>query len=131
MGSASVDPDSSTDLISVRVDVSMNGPAGCFEAVLRSGGGLSVSRGDSITASLGYEDQETVFTGIVDGVDSGLDTFRVFGLNSLSKLMRNRANTFYEKQTCGAVVTDMAGTAEVSTGDVDDGLTLPFYTVDS
>ena len=36
MGSASVDQDSSTDLISLRVDMTMNGPAGCFEAVLRS-----------------------------------------------------------------------------------------------
>ena len=131
MGSASVDPDSSTDLISLRVDMSMNGPAGCFEAVLRSSGGLSVSRGDTITASLGYDDQENVFTGVVDVVDAGFHTLRVFGLNSIAKMMRRRANTFYESQTCGAIVTDMAGTAEVSTGDIDDGLTLPYYTVDS
>lgn len=131
IGSASVDQDSSTDLVSVRVDMTMNGAAGCFEAVLRSSGGLSVSRGDTITASLGYEDQENVFTGAVDGVDAGFQTLRVFGLNSIAKLMRNRANTYYEKQTCGAIVTDMAGTAEVTTGDVSDGLTLPFYTVDS
>lgn len=131
MGSASVDQDSSTDLLSVRVDLGINGPAGCFEAVLRSGGGVSVSRGDTITASLGYEDQETVFTGTVDAVDAGLHAIRVFGLNSLSKMMRYRANTLYESQTCGAIVTDMAGTANVSTGDIDDGLTLPFYTVDS
>ncbi|MDG7005705.1 MAG: hypothetical protein JRM86_02090 [Nitrososphaerota archaeon] len=131
MGSASVDQDSSTDLISLRVDMTMNGPAGCFEAVLRSSGGLSVARGDTITASLGYEDRESVFTGTVDGVDAGFQTLRVFGLNSVSKMMRNRANTYYEKQTCGAIVTDMAGTAGVTVGDVSDGLTLPFYTVDS
>ncbi|HUI01876.1 MAG TPA: hypothetical protein VLX56_09645 [Nitrososphaerales archaeon] len=131
MGSASLDPESSTDLLSVRVDMAMNGPAGCFEAVLRSGGGLSVARGDTVTASLGYDDQETVFTGVVDTVDARLHTLRVFGLNSLSKMMRNRANTFYESQTCGAIVTDMAGTADVSTGEVEDGLTLPFYTIDS
>ena len=131
MGSESVDPDSSTDLVSVRVDASINGPAGCFEAILRSSGGLSVSRGDTITASLGYDDQENVFTGVVDVVDTSFNTVRVFGLNSLSKMMRNRANTAYESQTCGAIVTDMAGTAEVTTGTIDDGLTLPYYTVDS
>lgn len=131
MGSARVESDSSTDLISMRVDMTMNGAAGCFEAVLRSSGGLSVSRGDTITASLGYDDQETVFTGVVDGVDAGFQTIRVFGLNSTAKLMRNRANTYYEKQTCGAIVADMAGAAEVSTGEISDGLTLPFYTVDS
>ena len=131
IGSASVDPDSGTDLISVRVDASTNGPAGCFEAVLRSSGGLSFSKGDSITASLGYDDLETVFTGAVDVVDAGFHTVRVFGLSSISKMMRNRANTGYESQTCGAIVTDMAGTADVSTGEVEDGLTLPYYTVDS
>ncbi len=131
MGSASVDPDSSTDLISLRIDTSMNGPAGCFEAVLRSSGGLSVSRGDSITASLGYDDTENVFTGVVDVVDAGFHTVRVFGLNSIAKMMRRRANTSYESQTCGAIVSDMAGTAEVTPGDVEDGLTLPYYIVDS
>jgi phage protein D len=132
IGSSSIDPDSSTDLISLRTDTSINGPAGCFEAVLRSGGSASASRGDSVTCSLGYDgDEENVFTGLVDAVDAGMHTVRVFGLNSLSKMMRQRANTFYESQTCGAIVSDMAGTAEVSTGDVDDGLTLPYYTVDS
>jgi len=131
IGSASLDPDSSTDLISVRVDMTMNGQAGCFEAVLRSSGGLSVSKGDSITASLGYDDTETVFTGVVDGVDAGFHTLRVFGLNSISKMMRQRANSYYESQTCGAIVSDMAGTASVTEGDIEDGLTLPFYTVDS
>jgi phage protein D len=132
IGSSSIDPDSSTDLISLRMDSSINGPAGCFEAVLRSAGGSGFSRGDSITVSLGYDDdQENVFTGVVDVVDAGLHTVRIFGLDSLSKMMRQRANTAYESQTCGAIVSDMAGTADVSTGTVDDGLTLPYYTVDS
>jgi len=132
IGSSSIDPDSSTDLISLRMDASMNGPAGCFEVVLRSAGGAGISRGDPITVSLGYDDdQETVFTGVVDVVDAGLHTVRIFGLNSVSKMMRKRANTVYESQTCGAIVSDMAGTADVSAGDVEDGLTLPFYTIDS
>jgi phage protein D len=131
MGSAIVDSVSSTDLMSVRVDMTMNGQAGWFEAVLRSAGDLTVSRGDPITASLGYGEDEKVFTGIVDGVDANLHGIRIFGLNCLSKMMRNRANTSYEKQSCGAIVIDMAGTANVNLGVVSDGLTLPFYTADS
>jgi phage protein D len=132
IGSSSIDPDSSTDLISLRVDMTMNGPAGCAESVLRLGsGGLGVEKGDSVTVSIGYKDDLTdVFTGVVDVLNPGFHSARVFALNSVSKLMRSRGNNYYEGQTCGAIVSDLVSTAEVTAGDVEDGLTLPYYAVD-
>jgi hypothetical protein len=133
VGSAAIERGGTGDLVSIRVFTDMEGRAGLCELVLRANDPeLEFSVGDSFDVSLGYVDDTTkVFTGSIDEVVREVDYDRVVALNSLSKLQRFHTDKLFENQTCGAIVTDLAGSANVSTGDIEDGAQLPFYAVDS
>ncbi len=133
LGSAAVERGGAGDLVSVRVSTDLEGRAGLCELVVRANdSNLDFSVGDSMDASLGYVDDTTkVFTGTIDSVFRELDYDRIVSLNSVAKLQRYRTDKLFENQTCGAIVTDLAASANASTGDVQDGLQLPFYAVDS
>jgi phage protein D len=132
IGSASIDPDTSDDLISLRVSLDMDRAADCLDCSLRiRDAGFNLRKDDPISVSLGYKDNLTdIFKGVVDFLDLDSDEGRVFGLNSISKLLRLRVDRFYERQSCGAIVRDLAGAANVSVGDVQNGIQLPYYAID-
>lgn len=133
IGSESIDPDSSDDLISIRLSLDMDRAADCFDSHLRiRDQGFKFASDDAVSVSLGYKDKLTdVFKGLVDFVDLDFYSARVFGLNSISKLLRLRVDRFYEHQSCGAIVSDLANKAKVSTSNIEDGIQLPYYAVDS
>jgi phage protein D len=133
LGDHTLDPEESTELISLRVDSSMGRRAGSLDCTLRLGeAGMAVTKGDSATVSLGYDDKlSQVFQGIVDTVDPGAHSVHVLALNSISKLQQKRADKFYEKQNCGAIVKDLAGDVSVTVDKVQNGIQLPYYAVDS
>jgi hypothetical protein len=133
LGSATVERGGTGDLVSVRVSSDMDGRAGLTEVILSADNpDLEFAVGDSFDVSLGYVDDTTkVFTGTIDSVVKDFGYMRVVALNSLGKLQRFRTDKYFENQTCGAIVSDLAGSANVSTGDLEDGVQLPFYAVDS
>lgn len=128
-GSLSVSSDESDDLLSLRVSREMDGRAGCLNCTVRTGnGGFNLSKGDDVSASLGYKgDLSSAFKGSLDAFTVGLYSAKILALDSIAKLQRARTNKVYEQQTCGSIVSDLAGEASVDTDSIDDGVTLPYY----
>jgi hypothetical protein len=133
LGSATVERGGTGDLVSVRASTDMDGRAGLCRVVLSADNpDLEFAVGDTFDVSLGYVDDTTkVFTGTIDSVVKEFGYIRVLALNSIAKLQRFRTDKYFENQTCGAIVSGLAGSANVSAGAVEDGVQLPFYAVDS
>jgi phage protein D len=126
--------DWSESLLSVTVDCAL--APGVDRAAIRLAAGPdapSPAVGDTGTIALGYEDggTEVVFTGAVDSVAAGVHgVIRVVAANAGSAIARVRVNRAYEQQKAGDVVSDLAGEAGASTGDVRPGADLAFFVVD-
>ncbi len=89
------------------------------------------SVGDSGTIELGYDSTSVVFTGTVDSVSLGVHgVTRIVAANAGTALARVRVNRAYEQQKAGDVVSDLAGEAGASTGDVRPGADLAYFVVD-
>jgi phage protein D len=54
----------------------------------------------------------------------------VTGLSFALRLLDLRVNQVYENQSAGNIVSDLAGRANVMTGEVSDGLRFPMYAID-
>ena len=132
VGSVTIDPETADDLASIRVSLDMDRGADYADCHLRiRENGLTFHPTDALSLSLGYKDTLTpVFKGEVVGLEPSFYSTRVFGVNSIVKLLRFRVNRFYERQRSGLVVKDLAGKANVSLGQIEDGIQWPYYTVD-
>jgi hypothetical protein len=94
----------------------------------------SVALGDTGSVALGFEDEGTVtvFTGAVRAVHRTIaGTTRVAAANAGAALSAFRLDQGYERQSAGAIVSDLAGRAGVETGSIEDGANLPYYVIDS
>ena len=115
--------------VALRVQRGMGGAAESLEVDLAQRQG--VAPGDAATLALGYDGStETVFTGTVVEVRPGLQGTRVLALGRLDALLRLRLARRWDSRSAGSLVRDLAGEAGLSTGQVDDGPTLPSYAVD-
>src|SRR5207244_2949061 len=93
----------------------------------------SVALADSGNVSFGYEDDElaAVFSGAVSAIRRSIaGPLRVIAVNGSSRLAAIRVNQSYERQKAGDIVRDLASTASVDTGNIEDGPEFPFYVVD-
>jgi hypothetical protein len=120
-----------TDLI-----VTLDLDAWLDAAVLSLGqvGGLVPALDDHAVVELGYADDGSlsqVFDGYVDVIEPGLLIGRVTVTSAARALARLFVDETYEGQTAGAIVTDLAGRANVDTASIDDGITFPAYVIDS
>lgn len=133
IGSETIDPSSADDLVGLRVSLDMSGRADSLHTTLRiRDQGFKFAKNDAVSVSLGYVDDLTdVYKGLVDSINLDFYSGRILALNSIWKLLRLRVDKFYEKQSCGAIVSDLAGVASVSTGAIQDGIQLPYYAADS
>ncbi|MCP8307905.1 MAG: hypothetical protein H3Z53_02595 [archaeon] len=132
IASDTLDPSTSDDVVSIYVNLSMDIPVDSFEVILRmSDKSLKFKQDDDVSISLGY-DQELidVFKGKVDVVKPEVSKIRVTGLNSIWKLINQRTNRLYEKQSAGKIVSDLAKASGVATGEITDGINLPSYVID-
>ncbi len=129
LGNMALAPSQAADLETFQVRLSMEAPADSFEAVLRNSSSSSkVKSEDPVSVSLGYDTDLThVFAGSVDVVEVGMSRLRILGLSNMAKLLKLRVNRTYLKQTAGDIVKDLCNMAQVSTGDVQDGVTLPSF----
>ncbi len=132
IASDTLEPSTSDDVVSIYVNLSMDIPADIFEAILRmSDKSLKFKQDDDISISLGYNQQIIgVFKGKVDTVKPEVSKLRVTGLNSIWKLINQRMNRLYEKQSAGKIVSDLAKASGVATGEIMDGISFPSYAVD-
>lgn len=93
----------------------------------------SVTVGDDLTISLGYEDAGPVqvFAGSIDRIRHRIDGTVVVGIsNGGADLARLRLNQSYEQQKAGQIVRDLAGRVGIDGGTVEDGTELAFLAVD-
>ena len=117
-------------LISVTVETRTAPGVDVADLRIAAGDGIP-SVGDAGTIELGYDAPSTVFTGTVDSVALGVHgVVRVLAANGGAALARLRVNRAYEQQKAGDVVSDLAGEAGASTGDVRPGADLPYFVVD-
>jgi phage protein D len=118
-------------LVVLRTDADLLAPAATLDVQVGSPLNISPAEGDPVKLELGYDSSlATVFTGTVDQVRPNLLHLHVQALADPAKLLYLRVNQVYENQTAGQVISDLAGQAGVTTGAVQSGLDLPFYTVD-
>lgn len=107
----------------------MGGAAESLEIDLQQRQG--VAPGDDATLALGFDGStETVFSGTVVEVLPGLQGVRVLALGRMDALLRLRKAQRWEQRSAGSVLRDLAGAAGLTTGQVDDGPTLPSFAID-
>lgn len=94
-----------------------------------------VALGDSGAIGFGFGDEtEPAFTGQVDTVKRRLaGGRRVTLVNGGAQLARQRLDMSFQDQTAGEIVEALLGAADpaITSGAVEDGITYPFYAVDS
>lgn len=87
--------------------------------------------GDKVTLSLdGGEGAAGVFTGTVTAVRRGPARIDVHAVDAAGRLARQRPATTYEQVNAGSVISDLAGAADVKTGEIEDGVALAWYAAD-
>ena len=109
--------------------MSMDAPSNLFEGFLRvKEQGLEFDKGDSVIVSLGY-DEDTQDRRVqrieYDTLSSKFSRVSVYALSSMSNLCNLHIDRFYEQQTAGAVIKDLALTVGVDLDEVADGIHLP------
>ena len=119
-------------IISLRVSLNMNMPAGIFETLFDlTDKSSKIERGEEVSVQLGYEDNlHEVFKGFVDDMEPGISEIRITGFNTASKLLELRVNQVYEQQSAKEIVCDLAQKANVQTEEISDGISFPMYVVD-
>jgi len=104
----------------------MDFPVNRAEATLRgSRTAWGFENDDEMSAALGYEGELMgVFRGRVGIVEADVTTVRVVGVGSTWRLVNQKVNRLYEKQTAGAIVSDLAASADVYTAEVQAGFEM-------
>jgi phage protein D len=133
IGSSSVEHDTSEDVIDINVRVGMDTAPGHFETKINlKEDSVAVDKNETVTVSLGYDndgkkDLTDVFVGKVESINT-MDS-KVMVLSPLTKLYNLRIDRFYDNQSAGVIVKDLAKEAGVETEIVSDGLNLPSFVV--
>jgi phage protein D len=111
------------------VDRDMSFAADYLELELTSRSGIALD--DEFTVALGHEDERrTVFTGNVVEICPALVGVRIRALGKMNALLKLRTAATYEGQSVGSIVRDLIGQAGLDAGTIDDGPTLPRFTID-
>lgn len=127
---SSADP--RTELVDLDVLHELSSPAGhCRVTAYSAGGSLgAIAPGDEMTVELTAGSvSATVATATVQSVDASLERVALVGRTGMQQLAETRVNQVYENQSLGQVVRDLAGQAEVDTGDVEAGSRHPYLVV--
>jgi phage protein D len=111
----------------------MDVPADSLDIRLANVEGLTVAKGDIVSVELGYADGalSKVIEAPVDCIESAVTALRIRGLSAMTNLLALHVYQTYEEQTAGDIVTDLAGQAEITTGDIEDGIEFAAYVVDN
>jgi prophage tail gpP-like protein len=92
---------------------------------------LDAAPGDDVVVSLDSGEQDdTVFTGIVDRIRRTPSVTIVNAINAGGVLARTRPSVTFDHITGGGVVRQLCSEAAVDPGDIDAGVSLPYYVAD-
>jgi len=134
IGTTTIDPTTNlaASVVSIGVEVDVDVPASSLAITLGNVNELTVTEGDPVSVELGYADDGLcrVIEGAVEALESSVTTLQVKGLSPMTKLLDLRLHQTYEKQTAGAIVSDLAGQAGLTVGEAQDGIEFPAYVVD-
>lgn len=131
IGGVSLDPSRPDQHEGLNIQLGIQVPANSFQVVLRptsATSGIKVS--DPVAVSLGYDSKLTrVFAGAVDAIEIGTFSLRIHCLSEMVKLMNLKTNQTYLAQNAGQITRDLCSKAQVSAGDIQDGVSLPSFFV--
>ena len=135
VGSTIIKSGLSDTSISLLVDMTMDSYAGHAEIVLRikEDNKIQFKKNSPITVSIGYDKNLVpIFSGKINSLSIDLSQITIIALNSIYSLCNLRIDRFYENQTAGDIVKDLAKEASVKVdNDVANGFKFPYYAVDS
>ncbi len=140
-----IEPDTSDDLTIINVKLGMNNASApnYFEGVLRrrKGQDRGFAKGDPVRISLGYRNNDDggngksdltdVFNGSIYSAKAQDTKIKITALTPFIKLCNLRLDRFYEQQSAGAIVKDLAHTADVSIDAASEGIQFPSYAISS
>jgi len=131
IGSVSLDPSSTDEHEGLNIQLGIQVPANSFQIVLRPTSATSgIKVGDPVAVSLGYDSKLTkVFAGAVNAIELGTSRLVVHCLSEMFKLLNLKTNQTYLSQNAGQITKDLCSKAQVSTGDIQDGVSLPSFFV--
>jgi hypothetical protein len=135
IGSSSIEPDTSDEVTDIAVRLTMDSAPGHFEGRIGIGESPETySKNDNVVVSLGYRNDDGTPGGLTDVFVGKLDSLETLGskvlvLSPLTKLYNLYIDRFYEHQSAGAIVKDLANTAGIGIDAVSDGAVLPSYAV--
>jgi phage protein D len=126
VGDLSIDTSKPEEVQEISVKLSLDTPAdSCYLGLGLSSKLSDLKLLDPLSVNLGYDSKTTVFTGAVDSLHCEFRSFKVQGLSPMLKLLKKRVTQTYLNQNAGDIVKDICNKAEVATGKVDDGISLP------
>jgi phage protein D len=131
IGNVLLDTNKGDDLRELRVQRSLDVPADNFEVLIRPSSKVAKCKlQDPVTVSLGFGSTKTlVFKGVVDSIESAVSRIRITALSQMFKLLKLRLEQIYLGQTAGEIVKDLCRRAGVATGQVEDGVSLPSFSL--
>lgn len=134
VGSSTIKSGLSDTAVSILVDMTMDSYAGSSETVFRikEDNKIQVKKNTSIEIAIGYENNlVSVFSGKIDTLSVNFSQISIMALNSIFSLCNVRIDRFYENQTAGDIVKDLAKEANVDVDDISSGFMFPYYAIDS
>jgi hypothetical protein len=135
IGSAEIDTTkdvSASTLVRLDVAADIAAHTDAFVLHLAPLGGIQPALDEDATIEIGFDDKLTrVFTGKVTGVTPEISTVRISGQSTMLALEALRVDETFENMSAGEIVSRLAGDAGMNTGEIEDGIQLIVYAVDS
>jgi len=91
---------------------------------------LSANVGDEVEISLGSEQAEVVYTGVISELKYQLNNLCICSTSIMTALSSGYVNTIFEQKSSGNIAKDLCGPYSISMGTVEEGLEYPVYTID-
>jgi hypothetical protein len=118
-------------LIDIRVTLGTAPSVDGATVVLPAAPAFKAKAGDGATISLNSGEQnDVVFAGIINRVRRTPATIVVSIVNAGGVMARVRLAVTFEQITAGKLVRELCTEAGVDPGDIEDGVSLPFYVAD-
>lgn len=129
IGATSYTPSDRPFLVEVQSKAALSIPLHSCRVVLGQADSISAKPEDAVSISLGYGDRlYTIFTGIVQSVEAGIESVTIRAVSALYPLTWTRFNKIYEKPTAGNIVTDIAQKRlKLKVNKIESGLKFPVY----
>lgn len=129
LGTTTYTPTDRPFLRALRCQTALDIPLHSCRIVLGQADNITVAPEDVVRVKLGYGNRlETVFTGIVQSAEAGIEHLTIQSISACYPLVLTRFNKIYEQPTAGDIVTDVAKKKlKLMLKKVENGLSFPVY----